>query len=143
MAFHVIAMRVPRSRIQILVVVFVGALIGLTGCSNSDQPALGEVRGRITLDGKPLPEAKVRFFPIDPVRGALGASDSQGLYELVYIRDLKGAPVGGHSVRITTATETKPEILPAKYHSQTTLTAKVEPGVNEINFDLTSGPAGK
>lgn len=117
------------------------ACVGIVGCSSSDRPALGEVRGLITLNGKPLPEAKIRFLPTEPVRGSMGVTDAEGRYEMIYLRDLKGAAVGQHRVQIKAATETRGEILPDTYTSGTTLTATVEPGVNEINFDLTSDTA--
>lgn len=125
---------------------FLGAMIALTclllvGCSQGDRPALGTVKGVVTLDGKPLPNAAIRFLPVVPVRASMSMTDTDGRYELIYIRDIMGAAVGEHRVEITTEAAGAPEKLAAKYHSATTLTAKVEPGVNEINFDLTSdGP---
>jgi hypothetical protein len=43
-------------------------------------------------------------------------------------------------VRITTATEERGgrELLPAKYHAKSTLTADVAPGSNTIDFPLTA-----
>jgi hypothetical protein len=125
---------------------FVGALaslicIVLLGCGQGDRPPLGTVKGVVTLDGKPLADAAVRFLPITPVRASMSMTDSNGRYELIYIRDIMGAAVGEHRVEITTESAGTAEKLPAQYHSKTTLTAKVEPGVNEINFDLQSGAA--
>lgn len=122
---------------------FFGAMIALVcvaiaGCSQGDRPALGTVKGVVTLDGKPLANAAVRFLPVVPVRASMSMTDAEGRYELVYIRDIMGAAVGEHRVEITTEAAGTAEKLAAKYHSATTLTAKVEPGVNEINFDLTS-----
>jgi hypothetical protein len=122
---------------------FLGAMIALVcvaivGCSQGDRPPLGTVKGVVTLDGQPLPNAAVRFLPVVPVRASMSMTDADGRYELVYIRDIMGAAVGDHRVEITTAAADTQEKLPTRYHAQTTLTAKVEPGVNEINFDLTS-----
>lgn len=112
----------------------------VTGCSQGDRPPIGTVEGIVTLDGVPLPEAKLRFDPGPALRGSMGITDASGRYELLYIRDIKGAAVGEHRVLITTVTETKPEMLSPQYHSATTLTAKVEGGKNVIDFALTSGP---
>ncbi len=122
---------------------FFGAMIVLicmavVGCSQGDRPPLGTVKGVVTLDGKPLANAAVRFLPVVPVRASMSMTDAEGRYELVYIRDIMGAAVGEHRVEITTEAAGAAEKLAAKYHSATTLTAKVEPGVNEINFDLTT-----
>ena len=71
----------------------------------------------------------------------LGWSEyAEGNYEMIYIRDIKGASVGGHVVRITTENHDAgiPEKLPPQYHAETTLKAEVQPGSNEINFELTS-----
>ncbi|MEA1951801.1 MAG: hypothetical protein U9N87_10480, partial [Planctomycetota bacterium] len=66
-------------------------------------------------------------------------TDAAGRYELIYLRDIKGAKVGPHKVIITTAAERSPqERLPACYNRQTTLTAQVEPGANTVDFDLKS-----
>ncbi len=118
---------------------FLLAAIMLTwaGCGGGDRPDLGRVHGVVTLDGEPLAEAFVHFDP-GTVRGSTGVTDANGRYELIYIRNTKGAAIGEHTVRITKRTETAPEILPARYHSQTTLKATVEPGRNEIDFALTS-----
>jgi len=107
------------------------------GCGGSDRPDLGTVEGVVTLDGQPLANAAVQFDP-GTVRSSTGVTDANGRYELVYIRDTKGAAVGEHTVRITTQTETQPETLPPRYHAESTLTATVEPGHNEIDFALTS-----
>ncbi len=105
------------------------------GCGQGDRPALGTVEGVVTLDGQPLAGAFVQFDP-GSVRGSSGVTDADGRYELVYLRDMKGAAVGEHTVRITTQTETTPEILPARYHTETTLKETVTPGRNEIDFTL-------
>lgn len=123
-----------------------GAVIGfffvaLAGCGQGDRPQLGTVQGKVTLDGKPLPNAAIRFLPVVPVRASMSMTDAEGRYELVYIRDIMGAAVGQHRVEITTEAAGTPEKLPAQYHAKTTLTATVEPGANEINFDLKSGAA--
>ncbi len=112
-------------------------ILALTGCGSVDRPDMGRVEGVVTLDGKPLAEAFVHFDP-GTVRGSTGVTDADGKYELTYIRDTKGAAIGKHTVRIAKRTETSPETLPARYHARTELTATVEPGRNEINFELSS-----
>ena len=98
-------------------------LVPLVGCAKSDRPPLGGVHGTVTLDGQPLAGAIVTFEPVEPGRGSMAMTDAQGKYELIYIRDDKGAKPGAHRVQITTsnANAGKPELLPPRYNAQTTL----------------------
>ena len=81
------------------------AIVALTaiGCGNSGRPALGQVHGRVTLDGKPLVRVGVIFTPIDVGgRDAVGLTDDNGEYVLKYIRDDMGCKlVGRNRVKIT------------------------------------------
>jgi len=116
--------------------------IGVHGCSAGDHPELGTVHGTVTLDGRPLAGACVVFQPSPKGRASSGLTDKTGRYELIYLREIKGAKVGPHRVRITTASEEHPdERLPARYHHETILTAEVQSGENPPrNFHLTSDP---
>jgi hypothetical protein len=116
------------------------ALACLAGCGRSDLPPLGRVGGTVTLDGAPLPAALVVFTPNGPGRSALATTDTAGRYELAFLRDMTGANVGTHTVRITTAGESRgsKEMLPARYHRKTELTATVVPGDNTLDFSLQS-----
>lgn len=123
-----------------LFAIFALAILCLTGCGKSDRPPLGRVGGTVTLDGAPLPGALVVFTPDGPGRSAVATTDTVGQYELAYLRDIEGANVGSHTVRITTATEERgsKEILPLRYHRKTELVAVVEPGENTLDFPLQS-----
>jgi hypothetical protein len=118
--------------------------VAALGCGNSDYPELVEVQGTVTLGGKPLAKATVEFRPLDEtVRGGVGTTDAQGRYELTYVRDLKGAPLGNYKVIISTASdpetgnETK-ERVPARYNSRTELAAEVKEGKESYDFTLQS-----
>ena len=119
---------------------FLALAAWIAGCGGVDRPDLAPVRGKVTLDGRPLPDARLEFQPVGPWRTSMGVTDARGEYELSYIRDEKGAAVGGHRVRITTVgrTEAEPEIVPAKYNEQTQLEREVTAGRNRIDFKLTS-----
>jgi hypothetical protein len=112
------------------------------GCGDSG-PQLGFVEGTILLDGKPLAEADVEFQPQDG-SPSYGTTDSSGHYELAYTPGKQGAMVGKHVVLITTYKELGgdrflEERLPERYHSESELTAEVEPGSQTIDFlDLKS-----
>ncbi len=112
----------------------------LAGCGTSKRPPLGSVEGTITLDGIPLPGAFVVFTPDGPGRSATAMTDTAGRYSLTFLRDLAGANVGAHTVRITTATGKRgsKELLPRQYHAKSELVATVEPGRNTVDFALKS-----
>lgn len=110
------------------------------GCSPPDRPPLGRVNGRVTLDGVALANAGVRFTPHGRGRTSEATTDGQGRYELLYLRDIRGADIDHHCVRITTANEENGgrEVLPSRYHSRSQLEARVRPGTNRVDFDLRS-----
>ncbi|SFI39474.1 carboxypeptidase-like regulatory domain-containing protein [Planctomicrobium piriforme] len=126
------------------------ALIGLlAGCGRSTGPELARVEGRVTLDGTPLPHAKLRFQPLGG-KGtySTGETDESGRFSLQFSRDRKGAMIGTHGVVITTGNPHHemddgtsyplPEVLPAKYHQKSELTREVVAGKNKFEIELTS-----
>jgi hypothetical protein len=123
-----------------MIVLFIG-IAGVSGCGGGgDRPPLGAVHGRITLDGKPLGAARVVFEPKDSGRQSFGRTDGEGNYELTYLRDMMGAKVGSHIVRIRNAHDRAglTETVPARYNVKSTLEAEVAAGDNAIDFDLTT-----
>lgn len=113
--------------------------VWLTGCGGSgDRPDIGTVSGIITFDGQPLANASVAFS-LQGFRPSVGTTDEQGKYELIYIRDIKGAAVGTHSVKIKQFGQGAVQV-PRRYNYDTQLSAEVAPGQNTINFDLKSNP---
>ncbi|MBX3426209.1 MAG: carboxypeptidase regulatory-like domain-containing protein [Pirellulales bacterium] len=125
-------------------------LLGLAatvGCGSRVE--ISPVSGVVTLNGKPVPKAKVRFMPApqeDPEavkQLAMGETDEQGRYSLTVFRGPEGAAVGLNRVMITTRVVDdnekvlSRETIPAQYNSRTTLTFAVPPGgTDQANFDL-------
>lgn len=116
------------------------------GCRRPEVE-LARVEGVVKLDGKPLPDATIRFLPLGKGRAAIGRTDADGKYQMQYSARSDGAVVGKVRVEITTAEEKTndkgvttmgKEILPAKYHEDSELQKDVGSGKNEINFELTS-----
>ena len=121
------------------------------GCGGqaSDQPDLGRVTGTVTMDGEPLPAAMLIFSP-EKGRSSMGTTDSEGKYEMIYVRDTKGAKLGTHQISITTVQEGSSEesgeeevaqfkeTILAKYNTKSTLTEEVKAGENVFDFQLTS-----
>ena len=122
--------------------VLAGSLMTL-GCKEPDnQLEIGEVTGVVTLDSVPLPNASVSFAQ-PGYRPSLGKTNDEGRYELTYIRNIKGATVGKHIVRIKLFAEDEQqqiEQLPARYNSDSELTREVMPGKNTFDFQLKSIP---
>lgn len=126
-------------------------LVSMTGCGQNGPP-LGQVRGRVTLDGEPLVEAEIVFQP-QKGRPATARTNAKGEYALTYTVDRAGALLGPHGVRITTfepgydgetpqgerkTIPERPERVPAKYNRKSELHADVKPGPNVFDFELRS-----
>lgn len=126
----------------------------LLGCGPKDGYAelgLVEVTGTVTLDGKPLPQAKVTFES-DDKRLATGVTDSAGHYALMYDSETRGCLPGPKTVRITTGaadvegggaaegSTSGKQTLPARFNTNSELKADVSAAQKTINFDLTSAP---
>ena len=117
------------------------ACLLLSGCNSQRQVDLAPVRGQVTLDGEPVAGALIEFNPVGGnAKVSRGFTFTDGSYELTYLRKTKGAVLGKHRVRITTATEHAPqERLPDRYNSDTELSAEVTVGNNVIDYELKSG----
>ncbi len=122
-------------------------LFPFLGCGRG-APSLGKVSGTVTLDGEPLPLAKIEFQPKETGKSpSYARTDEAGNYTLMYSVDLPGALPGEHTVRITTYRQEHqeigppkefPERLPARYNSETDLTREVTSGSQTIDFELES-----
>ena len=127
-------------RYSVLIIVSLLGFLMVSGCGRGTRPELGEVHGKIILDGKPLKGAGVGFRPESGARESMGATDPDGNYTLNYIREIQGAAVGSHIVRISTANPSsgKPELVPKQYNTASILRREVVAGDNIINFELKS-----
>jgi hypothetical protein len=121
-------------------------LLWVVGCGPDN---VGQVSGTVRLDGQPLEGAYVEFQPVAGNSPSRGVTDATGQYTLKYTREIEGAELGEHTVRITTyaggdpdAEPPKPPVpekVPRKYNAQSELKAKVEKGSNTADFELQSG----
>jgi hypothetical protein len=131
-----------------------GLIFVAVGCG----PAVVPVTGRVTLDAKPLPNAKVVFMPEmdrkEPGPGSIGTTDADGRFTLHLLTGTtNGAIVGKHKISISAynevAEEGKPAhmkgfgtpLVPSHYNAQTKLTFDVPAGgTSTADFDLKSEP---
>ncbi len=122
------------------------------GCSsNSDELPTGEVYGKVTYKGKILPSGSVTFIPDGPGKAAAGEIQEDGTYVMTTYSEGDGATVGSHKVMVISERDTSElpaesaeanqdlSLIPEKYGMSpktSGLTAVVNEGENEINFDL-------
>ena len=118
--------------------------VGVSGCSSSSD-GLEPVEGTVTFDGEPIKEGRIQFRGTTDSR-AFSAPIVDGKYSTEL-------PEGASSVEITASRpvpgkfdESNPGervpvgemYIPAKYNSQTELTADIASGPNAVDFALTS-----
>ncbi len=113
------------------------SLMVVAGCGKGNRPDLAPVHGNVTLDSKPLAGAMVVFQP-EHGKASHGFTNAQGRYELTYLRNIEGAVLGRHTVKITTDTELaavhgSKQHVPARYNRQSELRACET--IQHIDFD--------
>jgi hypothetical protein len=107
-------------------------------------PPLGSVSGKVTMNGKPLPNATVRFIPLDDEgknekKGAsiaMGLTDDSGKYRLLYVKDTYGAAVGKNRVQIHAKDTAGHELVARDFNSLSQMNREVKSGSQEFDFDL-------
>ena len=125
-------------RKMVLALLVLAMTLGSTGCGRSDLPELGRVQGTVTLDGKPLADVIVTFFP-DTGRPAVANTDSEGRYDLLYTNDVKGATVGPNTVRVLWPDGAAPTAkIPDEYGENSELKTEVKPGKNTFDINMES-----
>lgn len=121
------------------------------GCGSTDY-TFAPVTGRITLDGEPVPNARITFEPLADEEGgrpgpwSVAAADENGHFTMNTAGGPAGAVVGSHRERISTRVESEdgtsdlvPEAIPAKYNENSELMFEVEEGGDDkVHFDLQS-----
>jgi hypothetical protein len=115
----------------------------VTGCSDSDEE-LVPVRGTITLNGKPLANARVEF-DLQGASVSEAETDGNGHYRLMFAPGQPGAPPGRHIVRIYTRRSytdaqgkehEEPEIRPPECNFKSKIVRTVSADKDVIDIDL-------
>jgi len=131
------------------------------GCSNRRRADyrdldLADVRGTVTLDGRPLAGARV-IFEADDKTFSYATTDSSGRYRLMYNSEQSGVKPGPKTVRITwlpsggdegsegleesgEALTARPEPVPARYNRRSELAVQVDADSHTFDFDLRTSP---
>ncbi|MFO1002350.1 MAG: hypothetical protein U0936_18640 [Planctomycetaceae bacterium] len=125
----------------------------VSGCSETIvEPDLGIVKGTVTVDGQPGADLMVQFEPKPSGSGkatevgavSIGTTDPGGNYELMY-KSEKGAVVGSHVVRITSAAGGGPAggetgavaiNIPPMYNTESSIVKDVAKGENKIDIEI-------
>lgn len=134
---------------KLSIVVLIFLLTVATGCSDSSE-LRGRVHGKVTVDGKPLPTAQIRFFSVS---GGVGTDGTvkDGSYEIPIA---SGMTSGKYRVELSFAKSTgrkipdpdagagdmKDEVvedLPAKFNRNSTIQIDFDPKQDKpIDLDL-------
>jgi hypothetical protein len=119
------------------------------GCT--EPGGLQPVSGTVTFEGKPLDQGAIQFLPFGAGPTESGAGIKDGKYS---IPAANGLSPGRYKVTVFSYDETGPKVpreeipgdpggmqfkerIPARYNTETTLTAEVVAGQkNEFNFQL-------
>ncbi len=134
-------------RILAFVVVLAVVTLPLIGCGKSIDPRRVEVHGTVTLDGEPVPDGSISFYPAAGNKGVAAGGDlSKGSYRIP--RD-KGPMAGKNRVEIRSPYSTGREItigrqkikehldrIPAEYNRNSELEVDVQAGENLFDFHL-------
>ena len=123
------------------------SVVVLAGCGGGEMKT-AVVRGKVTYNGRPVPNGTITFVPEGGGPSATGQTGSDGTFALTTYKSDDGAVLGKHKVMIVAVQDTSnllPEqrnlpapVIPDKYLSTATsdLTATVEDKENRIDFDL-------
>jgi hypothetical protein len=124
------------------------ALGALTTSGCGGGPPRAHVHGMVTLDGNPIRDGAIEFFPLGASGQSAGAAIKDGKYQLdASVGEMKVTINASELVRQEKAYDTpdSPMIdivrntIPAKYNTSSELKKTLVAGPNEVNFDLESG----
>jgi len=117
-------------------------LLGISqGCGSSeDGPVMAPVKGKVTIDGTPIPKGDIVLEPVDGKGRAAAGVIQEGSFEF-------SSPVGKKKVMIFASRKTGAKgdfgedvmesYIPEKYNTNSELTGEVTSGAeNEFTFDL-------
>ncbi|HJZ59688.1 MAG TPA: hypothetical protein VKE74_32390 [Gemmataceae bacterium] len=123
------------------------------GCGDADQPPRrGTIQGKVTLDGKPVAKANVRFIALEARGVNVLASVTDGVYQ---VPDGQGPTKGKYRVEFSVPSATsrrvqhpdnpgecleeRVETLPVRYHRDSQFVLDYDPdNPQPSNAELTS-----
>jgi len=142
-------MKFPQLRTALLL-----ALLIAGGCDQKKNgPERAAVSGRVTVDGQPIEQGSIGFFPSGSASGMTSGGPIQNGQFSIPLQT--GPIVGPNRVQIHAARKTgrqvpaalgqpgqmeeeQVEAIPPRYNSASTLQCEITSGSNQQNFELTS-----
>ncbi len=116
-------------------------VLAITGCGRRDpnRPELGYVQGTVTLDGKPIHNAAVGFYPLSGGETSVSLIDREGHYDLAIVDGDRGAETGMSDVKVFWPEGWSPTAkIPEKYNAKSELQFEVKPGNNTYDIVMES-----
>lgn len=113
----------------------------LSGCGES-LPPTAPVKGKVTLNGQPLPNASVNFYP-EEGKVANGVTDDAGNFTLSTFDPNDGAIIGKHKATVTIVNTAEiPEEIPDDYDYTASGSAEKSntPNIPELYSDSKESP---
>jgi hypothetical protein len=126
-------------------------LLGLMlGCGPAG-PTRAEVSGTVSLNGTPVSEGSINFFPTDGNKGPeAGGAIRDGKYHIPRAQgpvigknrvELRSFQKSGRMIQDPTAKpgtmmEEITNVFPAEYNSNSTIVREIKPGQNTIEFEI-------
>jgi hypothetical protein len=132
----------PLSRSAYLATLLTAVAIMAAGCNRG--PAVGTVKGTITIDGQPVDGGLIRFVPADGNSQPEDCIVKGGAYSITMPIGEKKVEIywtktgGGKVDTASQGTEQVITLIPSKYNTETTLTHTLEKGTAVKDFALTS-----
>jgi hypothetical protein len=119
----------------------IAVLLLAGGCNarTAKYPPLGQVTGKVTSRGQPMPNIVVFFQPTAGGRASTGMTDAKGRYTLQYTDAARGAMVGEHVVSLSESfmNNTDPNAsLQSPQGLKKTFSFMVKPGRNTFDIEL-------
>jgi len=127
----------------------VAALLSLPSVGCRRGPAKAVFAGRVTLNGEPVPQGVISFYPLDRLPSA-GAVINAGSYRMEafpgsYRVEISAAKVVGqkkNDIPDGPMVDILESIVPAEYNSESKLVQEVKLDTKTLDFKLVT-PAGK
>jgi hypothetical protein len=125
-------------------------LLTLLGCGSDGGPPRGTVTGTVTIDGQPLDVGSITFIPTGETKGPVaGGEIKDGVYMIANSVcvgtnrvEIRGRKKTGRTIR--PIPPAPPDMVidelvdatPARFNTESILTATINPGTNEVDFPL-------
>jgi hypothetical protein len=113
---------------------FLALALACCGCNQSDIPEMGFVKGKVTINGKPLTGADLEAAPVKG-RPAYGVIQPDGSYVMMYKKNVPGTLLGVNRFSPVWPTSVRGPEFPPEYLN---VEIEIKPGENTYNLEMKS-----